>query len=302
MDFKDTSSRIAFSAVLFLFIVGGGLIIYNIFTGSIGHTTSQSMKDELAKTQAMPPVTDCFESIEGITSIGRIENIVPKYGYPNVKCSQTTSAVLWYGDPYDGTQPMGDMPHLEDDTHGEYETEEAVVKARIPMLENFECIECHDGEEVPVPEDKEPRYLEEHQNIVENSMKMMHGRGAIWCLDCHSATNRNMLEDRHGNEISFDQPQKLCGSCHGTIYGDWRAGIHGKRTGSWATGGKKRWWVCTECHSPHTVQEHRFSSLKPEPPPALPRGMDHVHEGHEGSEHGSPQESESASAKPSKEH
>ncbi len=318
MDFKDNFSRIAFTSVLFLYIFGGGLIIYKISMGSPGFTSSHFKNVEQAKTQGVQPVTDCFESMEGYTSVGRIENIVPQYGYPNVKCSQITSAVLWYGDPYDGTQPMGDMPKLKgkidkwgrfqkDDSHGAYETEEAVIKPREPALKSFECIECHDGDSVPVPEDKKPRALEEHQDIIENSLQMMHGRGAIWCLDCHSAKNRNKLVDHQGNEISFDQPQKLCGSCHGTIYNDWRAGIHGKRTGSWVTGGKKRWWLCTECHSPHAVQADRFNPLKPEPAPALPRGMDHVHEGHEGeghegSEHGSPQESESASAKPSKEH
>ncbi|MBI5755284.1 MAG: hypothetical protein HZA12_00005, partial [Nitrospirae bacterium] len=86
-------------------------------------------------------------------------------------------------------------------------------------------------------------------------------------------TNHNTHIDQWGNEISFNQPQKLCGKCHGEVYIDWRLGIHGKRIGSWAKGGKKRWWVCTECHNPHLVQVNRFQPIKPEPPPVLPKGL-----------------------------
>lgn len=244
----------------------GGLSPYN---------TAHAAEAKQAEAQGAQPVTDCFESRIGYSSVTRVENAVPEYGYPNVKCSQTTGAVLWYGDPFAGTIPMGEMPKINDVTHGDFA--DAVVKPREAQLMNFlgpkGCKSCHDGQIVPFPKNKNPRLLEMHQNIVENSLNLMHGRGALWCLDCHSATNRNKLVDRHGNEISFNQPQKLCGSCHGENYIDWREGIHGKRIGSWATGGKKRWWVCTECHNPHTVQEARFNRLKPEPPPALPRGM-----------------------------
>jgi hypothetical protein len=171
---------------------------------------------------------------------------------------------------------MGEMPKIGDITHGDFAN--AVVRPREPRLTYFNmgpngCKTCHDGKIVPTPKNKKPRLISMHQDIVKNSLELMHGRGAIWCLDCHSATNRNHLVDREGNEFSFNQPQKLCGSCHGENYIDWRAGVHGKRIGSWATGGKKRWWVCTECHNPHTVQVTRFNRLKPEPPPPLPRGM-----------------------------
>lgn len=220
--------------------------------------------------------SECFESRERYTAASRTENAVPKYGYPNIKCSKTTSAVLWYGDPFDGTIPMGEMPDFRDATHGDFAN--AVVKPREPHLMYFNmgpkgCATCHDGKTVPFPKDKKPRLIAMHQDIVGNSLELKHGRGAIWCLDCHSATERNRLVDRQGNKVSFNQPQKICGSCHGDIYIDWRKGIHGKRIGEWATGGKKRWWVCTECHNPHTVQTKRFNPLKAEPPPPLPRGM-----------------------------
>lgn len=262
MGFQRKFSIIAFFSVLFCLLIGGLII----------HKTAYSRNVEKAKTQGEKPVTDCFESREVYTSVGRIENIVSRYRYPNVECSQKTSAVLWYGDPYDGTKPMGEMRELKDKTSGDYAFEEAFVKPRESKLANFECKNCHDGKTVPVPKDKKPRAIGMHQDIVENSLQLMHGRGAIWCLDCHSATNRNKLIDHQGNEISFNQPQKLCGKCHGDVYADWRAGIHGKRTGSWVLGGKKRWWVCTECHNSHTVATMRFNVIMPERAPTVPKG------------------------------
>jgi hypothetical protein len=75
--------------------------------------------------------------------------------------------------------------------------------------------------------------------------------------------------------ISFDQPQLLCGKCHGDKLRDWRDGIHGKRIGDFTSTGKKRWFTCTECHNPHNVQDGArnkgFVQLQPETPPQLPR-------------------------------
>jgi len=265
MDFPNKSSKIVVLS-LCVFLAGGLSAYNNVYP-------SEEKPAEVRHTQ---PVTDCFESRIGYSSVTRIENVDTKYAYPNVKCSQTTGAVLWWGDPFYGTIPIGEMPDITDDTRGDFVN--AVVKPRESQLKYFNfgpngCKTCHDGKVVPIPKGNKPRLIVMHQDIVENSLKLMHGHGALWCLNCHSATNRNRLVDRQGNEISFNQPQKLCGSCHGENYIDWRKGVHGKRIGSWATGGKKRWWVCTECHNPHTVQKERFNRLKPEPRPALPRGM-----------------------------
>ncbi|HEY4697835.1 MAG: hypothetical protein A3J49_07995 [Gallionellales bacterium RIFCSPHIGHO2_02_FULL_57_16] len=276
MNFRSKFSKMVFF-VLCCFLIGG------VFA----YRSAYSAKAEPAKTQSAQPVTNCFESRVGYTSVERVENAVPEYGYPNVKCSQRTGKVVWWGDPYDGTIPMGEMPAINDATKGDFA--QAVVKPREPHLAYFNmdpvrhCAVCHDGKTVPFSKNKKPRTLAMHQDIVEDSLQLKHGRGAIWCLDCHSATNRNKLIDHQGNEISFNQPQKLCGGCHGAVYIDWRAGIHGKRIGSWVTGGKKRWWVCTECHNPHTVQTASYDPIVPEPAPALPRGMKNAD--HERSEH-----------------
>ncbi|MCP4360680.1 MAG: hypothetical protein GY796_21945, partial [Chloroflexi bacterium] len=64
--------------------------------------------------------TVCFESRKGSSEVVQRE-IRP--GWPNVKCSERTNGVLWWGDPFDGTVPMGDMPVEADYSHAE-----AVVK------------------------------------------------------------------------------------------------------------------------------------------------------------------------------
>jgi uncharacterized CHY-type Zn-finger protein len=215
---------------------------------------------------------ECYESIKDSTSLTKVENANPKFGYPNVKCSPTTGAVLWYGDPYTDTVPMGEMPKFGDDTDGDFA--QAVIRPRMKHFKTtMQCSACHPGADQAAAPPNEPRQLQMHQDIVSDAEKLQHGRGAIWCFDCHNAANRDTLVDRRGQEVSFDESHKVCGSCHGDTYSKWRTGLHGKRTGEWKVGGKKRWWTCTECHNPHTVQEHRFNPVKPEPPPALPRGM-----------------------------
>jgi len=281
MNSRSKSSKLVILA-LCGFLVGGLSVSQSAFSAA-----EAPPKGEVLPPDTKLPVTDCYESRKDYTTVTRVENVVPEYGYPNVKCSKTTGTVLWFGDPFYDTIPMGEMPDLKDTTRGDFAN--AFVKPREPHLMYFNmgpdgCKTCHDGKTVPVPKDKKPRLLAMHQDIVENSMDLQHGRQKLWCLDCHSATNRNKLNDRRGNEISFNQPQRLCGDCHGELIIDWRAGIHGKRIGDWAVGGKKRWWVCTECHNPHTVQTRRFNPLTPEPPPPIPRGMKNVN--HERIGHG----------------
>ena len=168
---------------------------------------------------------------------------------------------------------MGEKPTPEDSGG------QVVVRPREEKLTLIQVCgaACHNGTFPPPPKDKNPRALAMHQDIVPDALKLQHGRGAIWCLDCHSPTQRNKLIDNFGNPVSFNEPQKLCGKCHGPILRDWRDGIHGKRIGDWASNGKKRWFVCTECHNPHDVQQGArgsgFAQLEPEQAPLLPKGL-----------------------------
>ena len=115
------------------------------------------------------------------------------------------------------------------------------------------------------------------EGLLPDAKNLQHGRGRIWCLDCHHTTQRNKLVDNFGDPVSIDQPQLLCGKCHGDKMRDWRDGIHGKRIGQFVSGGKQRWFTCVECHNPHNVQQgdrnRGFAQLQPEPPPQLPPGM-----------------------------
>ena len=221
----------------------------------------------------------CFESRKGASEVTQRQ--IAK-GLPNVKCSKKTGAVLWWGDPFYGTIPMGKMPIKADYSRGK-----AVVKPRSRKLKLLPIcgVACHNGTYPPPPKNKNPRKLTMHTDIVPNSLKLQHGRGGIWCLDCHHPTKRNKLFDNFGRLVDFNQPQKLCGKCHGPAYRDWREGIHGKRIGEWASNGKKRWFVCTECHNPHDVQQGKRNSgyrqIKPEPAPKLPKGLKNAdHERH----------------------
>ena len=218
----------------------------------------------------------CFESRKGATEVTQREI---KPGLFNVKCSPRTGAALWYGDPYEGTVPMGKMPGLEKLPEGQ-----AVVKPRSEKLSLLPMCgtACHNGvgpkaNPPKLPKDKKPFPIPTMEAMLPDVKDLQHGRGRIWCLDCHHTTKRNMLVDHYGDPVSFDQPQLLCGKCHGDKLRDWRDGIHGKRIGEFTSTGKKRWFTCTECHNPHNVQDGErnrgFVQLQPEPAPQLPKGM-----------------------------
>ncbi len=121
----------------------------------------------------------------------------------------------------------------------------------------FPCSQCHQG----MPVNKHPRKLEMHQEIASNLKHMPGG----WCFDCHNPDNRDKLRLANGKLISFEESYILCGQCHGTILREWKAGLHGKRTGMW--NGDKQYRLCVHCHWPH---EPRFKPIKPFPPPVRP--------------------------------
>jgi hypothetical protein len=89
-----------------------------------------------------------------------------------------------------------------------------------------------------------------------------------------------------GATVPFTESYRLCGQCHGDKFRDWRAGIHGKRVGSWD--GAKTYLLCVSCHNPHSpgfkgVKElavdgkvtvaPTLEKLRPEPRPLRPEEM-----------------------------
>ncbi len=126
----------------------------------------------------------------------------------------------------------------------------------------FPCSDCHDPEYMEV--DRTPRKLEMmHEDIILN-----HDEKNRWCLACHDAGNRDKLHSASGEYIDFEESYKLCGQCHGPKLRDWKAGVHGKRTGYW--NGEKHYLLCVHCHNPHSP---RFKPVVPEPPPVKPEDI-----------------------------
>lgn len=122
----------------------------------------------------------------------------------------------------------------------------------------FPCSQCHAAME-PNPKRRD---LYMHTEISEG---FDHAKEQRWCLDCHNPKDRDKLRLASGQLISFEESYYLCGQCHGTIFRDWKVGVHGRRTGQW--NGKKEYRLCVHCHSPHWP---RFQPLKPMPPPNRP--------------------------------
>jgi hypothetical protein len=124
----------------------------------------------------------------------------------------------------------------------------------------FPCSDCHDPS-IPVNTKRRPMQMA-HQDI-----RFHHDDEHRWCLDCHSAVDRDRLHLANGDLVEFTESYKLCGQCHGDKYRDWRAGVHGRRSGDWD--GHKTYLLCVHCHNSHSPA---FQPLAPEPPPARPGG------------------------------
>jgi len=122
----------------------------------------------------------------------------------------------------------------------------------------FPCTECHADLDL----NPEPRVLEEMHDDIE----LNHGPSDRWCLDCHNPDDRDVLRLINGRLITFDESYLLCGQCHGTIFRDWRQGIHGRRQGYW--NGGKSYLLCAHCHDPHAPA---FHTIAPLPPPVRPQ-------------------------------
>jgi hypothetical protein len=118
----------------------------------------------------------------------------------------------------------------------------------------FPCSACH----ADLPVNRTRRELSDmHTDIV-----LKHDEEHRWCLDCHDAENRDVLHLAGGERLPFDESYRLCGQCHGEKLRDWRAGVHGRRSGEW--NGHRTYLLCAHCHNPH---QPRFAPLEPKPAP-----------------------------------
>lgn len=157
--------------------------------------------------------------------------------------------------PAPDTKPPGAQPQsvLDD--------EEATPVAPPPFSPGiFPCSGCHEDLD---PNPTVRKLKRKHTNIV-----LEHDEKNRWCLDCHSNEDKDKLHLASGKLIEFSESYKLCGQCHGPTLRDWKAGEHGKRTGSWS--GAKQYMLCVNCHNPHSP---KFKPLEPMPPPVRPKDL-----------------------------
>jgi hypothetical protein len=127
------------------------------------------------------------------------------------------------------------------------------------------CVACHEERKVAArcetchKEIREPQ----HRNVV-----LRHAEGHH-CLDCHDQGDRDWLRLASGQKVPFEESYRVCGQCHGPNLRDWKAGLHGKRTGMWD--GERQYFLCVHCHrDPHAP---RFPPMAPEPPPVRPEDI-----------------------------
>jgi hypothetical protein len=121
--------------------------------------------------------------------------------------------------------------------------------------EYLPCSDCHADRAA----NRVVRELEDEHD--ENELK----HGNLWCLHCHDTNRLDSLHLADGSLVAFEDSWQLCTQCHAKKLPDWRAGVHGKRTGHWR--GDKEYRTCVTCHEPHAPA---FRPLPPKPPPRRP--------------------------------
>jgi hypothetical protein len=177
--------------------------------------------------------------------------------------------------------PSPQYPDLFINSSGELTDEFGLIIRLSESRDN--CIKCHYNKE---------RY----ERLVLDWDKSKHSENKVTCARCHGGNpeEKSAGEAKDSKKTNFrhiKEPMReltlfwsggssrprpdnrvimfafdYCGQCHATIYRDWKAGIHGKRTGRW--NGEKEYRICLKCHNPHSP---KFRQLEPEPPPLKPR-------------------------------
>ena len=134
------------------------------------------------------------------------------------------------------------------------------VVSRQDKLTFYPCTQCHQYMK-PNPE---PRRLV----AAPHPAALDHGKGRMWCLDCHSKDDRAYLRTINDSKVSFNESYLVCGQCHATRQQDWYFGAHGKRVRNWQ--GERTIYSCVHCHDPHSPS---IKPRKPSAPPPVRAGL-----------------------------
>jgi cytochrome b subunit of formate dehydrogenase/uncharacterized protein with PIN domain len=95
------------------------------------------------------------------------------------------------------------------------------------------------------------------QNIVENYIESIHGKGLLQsgltvtanCADCHTAHHELPSKDKRSS-VNAANVARTCAKCHRGIYELFSKSVHSPEV----TKTSKQLPVCSECHSAHTIQ------------------------------------------------
>jgi hypothetical protein len=129
------------------------------------------------------------------------------------------------------------------------------VVPRKAHLALYPCTTCH----AALPVNPTPRKLA----AAPHAADLQHGKGRMWCLNCHNPTDRSTLISVRGEKIDFNRSDQLCGQCHGDRHRDWQHGGHGKRVAYWR--GERELYACTHCHDPHNPVLQARGAQSPPP-------------------------------------
>jgi hypothetical protein len=136
------------------------------------------------------------------------------------------------------------------------------VVPRKQHLVLFPCSQCHTAKVLPLNTQVRKLVAAPHNNM------LRHGKGRIWCLDCHMGTDRDVLHTVGGTKVDFNESYLVCGQCHSARQRDWYFGGHGKRVAGWS--GERQIYACTHCHDPHNPV---LQPRAPSKPPPLRAGL-----------------------------
>lgn len=134
------------------------------------------------------------------------------------------------------------------------------VVPRKDHLSFYPCTACHKV----LPPNATPRKLQ-----TPHPAALDHGNGRIWCLDCHTLKDRDVLHTFAGQSVDFNDAYLVCGQCHANRQKDWYFGAHGKRVAGWD--GERAIYNCTHCHDPHSPT---LKPRGPSKPPAVRAGLE----------------------------
>ena len=146
--------------------------------------------------------------------------------------------------------------HSPHGTQSKNDSTSPTYSRNVPAL----CAKCHrTGEKAAV------RYKGTQQNIVENYLESIHGKGLMKagltvtanCADCHSAHHELPSADARSS-VNRANIARTCGKCHRGIYEMFTESVHSPTV----TKGNKKLPVCADCHSAHSIQRTDLSNFR----------------------------------------